>query len=207
PSLLTTEQQQELFRALRTLRRSLADEQGQAPFFVFSDSTLDAIVQALPQSQSEFLCVPGVGKRKLEMYYSPFTDAIYAYCASHNIDLTQRVAYEPVPKERRPAIESSSLARNQILELYRQGLSIEEIAQTRLCSPSTVLEHLCRWIEVGEDIDISGLIDAQRQVIIFNAIKEVGDSKLRPVKDFLGDEYSYDEIRLVRAAMRRSPTE
>jgi hypothetical protein len=27
------------------------------------------------------------------------------------------------------------------------------------------------------------------------------------VKDFLGDEYSYDEIRLVRAAMRRSPTE
>ncbi len=36
-------------------------------------------------------------------------------------------------------------------------------------------------------------------------MQEVGDSMLRPVKDFLGDEYSYDEIRLVRAVMRRSP--
>jgi ATP-dependent DNA helicase RecQ len=205
--LLTTEQQQELFRTLRTLRRSLAEEQGQPPYFVFPESTLQALVQALPQSQSEFLQLPGVGKRKLELYYTPFTDAIYAYCASHNIDLTQRVAYEPAPKEKRIASEPAPSARNQTLELYRQGLSVEEIAQTRLCSPSTVIGHLCQWIEIGEDIDISGLIDVQRQVVIFDAIKEVGDSMLRPVKDFLGDEYSYDEIRLVRAVMRRSPAE
>ena len=60
---------------------------------------------------------------------------------------------------------------------------------------------------MGEDIDISELIDAQKQLIIFNAIQDVGDSMLRPIKDFLGDEYSYDEIRLVRAAMRRAPAE
>ena len=207
PSLLTAEQQQELFHTLRTLRRSIAEEQGQPPFVVFPDATLRALVEALPQSQSEFLQVPGVGTRKLEQYYTPFADAIYTYCEGHNIDLTQRVPYVPPLKGKRSSGEPSLSARNQILELYRQGRNIEEIAQTRLCSPSTVIGHLCQWIEVGEDIDISELIDAQRQLIIFNAIQEVGDGMLRPIKDFLGDEYSYDEIRLVRAAMRRAPAE
>jgi hypothetical protein len=32
----------------------------------------------------------------------------------------------------------------------------------------------------------------------------VGDDVLKPVKEFLGDEYSYEEIRLVRALMRQS---
>ncbi len=204
--LLTTAQQQELLQILRTLRRSLAEEQGQPPYFVFPESTLHALVEALPQSESEFLQLPGVGKRKLEMYYTPFTDAIYAYCASHNVDLSQKGVYEPAPKEKRVASEPPLSARNHTLDLYRQGLSIEEIAQTRLCSPSTVIGHLCQWIEVGEDIDISGLIDQKRQFAIFDAIQEVGDGMLRPVKDLLGDEYSYDEIRLVRAVMRHSPT-
>jgi len=40
--------------------------------------------------------------------------------------------------------------------------------------------------------------------VIVDALEQVGDDLLRPVKDFLGDEYSYEEIRLVRAAIRRS---
>jgi ATP-dependent DNA helicase RecQ len=207
PSLLTAEEAEELFRRLRSIRWKLAEEQGQPPYFVFSDRALRAMVQSLAQSQSEFLQLPGVGKRKLEMYYALFTNEIYAYCASHKIDLSKKVPYEPIQKERRLSIDIPLSPRKQTLELYRHGLSIEEIAQERACSPSTVVAHLCQLIEADEEVDISSLVGAERQMTIFNALKEVGDSMLRPVKDVLGDEYSFDEIRLVRAVMRRSPDE
>ncbi len=207
PSLLTAEEAEELFRCLRSIRWKLAEEQGQAPYIVFPDSVLRAMVQALPQSQSEFLLLPGVGKRKLEMYYTAFTNEIYAYCASHNIDLSKKIPFEPIQKERRLSIDNPLSPRKQTLELYRRGLSVEEIAQERACSSSTVVAHLCQLIETGEEVDISSLVGAERQMTIFNALQEMGDSMLRPVKDLLGDEYSYDEIRLVRAVMRRSPDE
>jgi len=48
------------------------------------------------------------------------------------------------------------------------------------------------------------LIHPERYNVIADALREVGGELLKPVKEFLEDEYSYDEIRLVRAAMRRS---
>ena len=38
---------------------------------------------------------------------------------------------------------------------------------------------------------------------IKKAIDEVGRQMLRPIKDKLGDEYSYEEIRFVRALLIR----
>jgi ATP-dependent DNA helicase RecQ len=205
PPLLSAKAAEELFNNLRALRRRLAEEQGQAPFIVFHDSALQAMVQYLPQSQAEFLQLPKVGKRKMEMYYTAFTNEIYAYCTTHGIDLSQRVPYEPAQKERRLSIDAPPSSRQQTLELYQRGLSLEEIAQERAYSISTVIGHLCRAIEEGAEVDITSLVNGERQMTIFKALKEIGDDMLRPVKDALGDEYSFDEIRLVRAVMRRSP--
>jgi ATP-dependent DNA helicase RecQ len=207
PSLLTEEQEEELFRRLRSIRWKLAEEQGLPPYFVFPDTVLRAMVQVLPQSPAEFLQLPGVGKRKLEMYYTHFTDEIYAYCSTHQIDLSKKASYEPVPKARRLSIEIPLSSRRQTLALYRRGLSIEEIAQERGCGLSKVMDHLSQVIEEGEEVDISSIVETERQMTIFNALKEVGGNMLRPVKDVLGDEYSFEEIRLVRAVMRRSPDE
>ena len=207
PPLLSEEAAEELFRNLRTLRWKVAEEQGLPSYFVFPDTVLRAMVQVLPQSQSEFLQLPGIGKRKLEMYYTAFTNEIYGYCASHNIDLSQRAPYEAPKKERRLSIDIPLSSRQQTLELYRRGLSVEEIAQERAYSVGTIVGHLCQLIEVGEEVDISSFVDAERQMKIFTALKEVGNSMLTPVKERLGNEYSYEEIRLVRAVMRRSPDE
>ena len=63
---------QELFERLRELRKALAREQGVAPYVVFHDSTLRAMVQLRPQTEEEFLEVPGVGKAKLARYGEAF---------------------------------------------------------------------------------------------------------------------------------------
>jgi len=99
---------------------------------------------------------------------------------------------------------NSSVTRQLTLALCRQGLSIEEIARQRNLTSGTVISHLTELIEAGEAIDVEELIQPEHYEVIVDALLQVGSDALRPIKDFLGDEYSYDEIRLVRAWMRQA---
>jgi ATP-dependent DNA helicase RecQ len=190
-----------LFGRLRDLRKRLADALGVPPYVVFPDTTLHSMARRRPTSQEAFLRLPGVGKRKLDMYYVPFTDEMRAYCELHDLSMDEHVPEEktePVPVARSP--------RNITLELYQRGLDIEAIAAESQRRPTTIVEHLCSLIEAGEDIDVNRLISPERHKAIYAVWQEVGDGFLRPVKEILGDEYTYEEIKLVRAAMHSSQT-
>ena len=103
-----------------------------------------------------------------------------------------------------PQVSAGPSTRRHTLDLYNEGRSIEEIARERNLKPNTIMSHLAELVEAGEAIDPERLVDSERQKIIFAALQQVGGDMLKPVKDFLGDEYSYDEIRLVRALTRQA---
>lgn len=71
----------DLFEALRKLRRELAEEQGVPPFVIFSDKTLRSMCELLPQDDAAFLEVKGVGANKLAKYGELFLDEIRQYLA------------------------------------------------------------------------------------------------------------------------------
>ena len=112
-------------------------------------------------------------------------------------------------KERKQSVASAApisagpSTRMVTLDLYKAGRSIEEITAERNLKASTIISHLAELIELGEDIDVEKLIQPGHYDVIVDALQQVGGEVLRPVKDFLGDEYSYEEIRLVRALERR----
>jgi len=198
-----------LFQHLRALRKQIADEQGVPPYVVFSDASLRAMAQQRPQSQSQFEQISGVGARKLEAFYSIFTNEIRDYCEAHELKMElgtvktpQTRAAGPSEKMSTTSPAASTVTRQLTLALFRQGLSIAEIAQRRSMSRGTILTHLTELLESGESLDMARLIQPERYEVIADALREVGGDLLRPIKDFLGDAYSYDEIRLVRAAMR-----
>ncbi len=66
----------ELFEALRTLRKSLAERDHVPPFVVFSDATLAEMASVRPTHESALLEINGVGRRKLERYGAEFLDLI-----------------------------------------------------------------------------------------------------------------------------------
>lgn len=66
----------ELFEILRSLRRTIAKNEGVAPYVVFSDRTLYAMCEIMPSNAEEFLEVPGVGETKLKRYGEAFMRAI-----------------------------------------------------------------------------------------------------------------------------------
>ncbi len=201
-----------LFHHLRTLRKQLADAQGVPPYVVFADASLRAMAQMRPQSEANFARIPGVGRSKLATYGATFTGEIRDYCIEHNLSMDNMPPEDEKPEY---TLSATPIARGQgerasihistnqqTLELYEQGMSIEEIAAARNLKPSTIISHIIALAEGGEDIDIAPLVPTDHYAVIAAALHAVGDDLLRPVKEYLGDDYSYEEIRLVRAHRR-----
>lgn len=65
-----------LFESLRALRMDIAQESGVPPFVVFSDKTLQDMVNFRPTTEEAFLAISGVGRTKLERYGEAFMKAI-----------------------------------------------------------------------------------------------------------------------------------
>ncbi len=198
-----------LFQHLRSLRKQLADQQGVPPYVVFPDTSLRAMAQQRPQTESQFLEISGVGSRKMEAYYTIFTDEIRTYCELHNLSMGLSPV-QPEPTTRREAastapggMNAGTLTRRITLQMYQDGQSIEEIATVRNLRPTTIAIHLVELIEAGEDIDVQALIPPGHFETIADALQKFGGEFLKPIKEFLGEEYFYEEIRLVRALMRK----
>ncbi len=66
----------EVFRALRDLRKELADERDVPAYVVFSDAVLRAMARDLPRTQAQLLAISGVGEKKLADFGARFLAAI-----------------------------------------------------------------------------------------------------------------------------------
>lgn len=81
------------------------------------------------------------------------------------------------------------------LSMFREGKSINEIAAERNMVFSTIESHLASFIVSGE-VKIEELVPHDKLLKILGAIKEIGDGKsTTPIKQKLGDDFSYGEIR------------
>ncbi|MEH6345099.1 MAG: DNA helicase RecQ [Bermanella sp.] len=72
-------EQEEMWQALRTCRKTLATEQGIPPFMIFHDATLLDMLHSKPTSIEAFANISGVGKKKLEKYAAQFIAVIEQY--------------------------------------------------------------------------------------------------------------------------------
>ncbi len=68
-----------MFEELRMLRKQIADSLGMPPFIVFSDATLAAMVERMPQSENEMLNISGVSHNKMARYGLDFMKIIQDY--------------------------------------------------------------------------------------------------------------------------------
>jgi uncharacterized protein YpbB len=91
------------------------------------------------------------------------------------------------------------------LELYRQGMSAEEIAAQRDLKLSTIEGHLALYVSTGE-IDIKELVPERKMAPIIAAIQEMGGSALSPIRSKLGNDYSFGEIRAVINYLKLIPS-
>jgi ATP-dependent DNA helicase RecQ len=69
-----------VFEALRTLRRTIAEERGVPPYLVFSDASLRDMARLRPTTLDAFRVIKGVGDWKLETFGERFVTAVRQAC-------------------------------------------------------------------------------------------------------------------------------
>lgn len=200
PTSDVSDYHQALFEQLRALRKSLADQKHVPPFVIFGDVSLREMSCYLPQNHESFSRITGVGSVKLAEYGDAFLSVIQAYARNQgNLSWRARTMRKPLRVNEKPGM-THQLSK----QLFEKKLSLRKIAQMRNLTEDTIVHHLEKLIESGQKLDLDYLqLPTERFEKIKNAFAKSGDLlRLSPVKEILGEEFSYCEIRLARIFLR-----
>ena len=193
-----------LLQKLRALRTGLASELNIAPFMIFSEVALQEMAYYFPLDDNSFLNIGGVGDSKLEKYGEIFLDTINQYVQENNITPLE-VPNRQTRKIDKPKKITKKSGINYIKtkELISEKLPISVIAKKQGFKEITIINHIEKLIENGEKPDIDYLKPSK---IICEKIKDAfskqEDSRLKPVYEYLNEECSYDDIKVVKLVIK-----
>ncbi len=126
-SQLVRGHEREMWEALRSLRRKLAEEHSVPPYVIFPDATLLEMLRSQPSSLSDMAEVSGVGARKLERYGQALLEVLNGAAADD--------APAPVAD-----------LRHELVSLARAGMTPAQIAGQLNCSEKNVYSLLAEAI-------------------------------------------------------------
>ena len=115
--------------------------------------------------------------------------------AQVNTSASERAIADIVAKGRKEKVEKGSSLRETLLML-REGITLSSIAEKRGLALSTVEDHMAQLIKAG-DIGIRECMADNKIENIISVITEIKAVSLKPVKQKLGDDCTYGEIRAV----------
>ncbi|MEM9856590.1 MAG: DNA helicase RecQ [Bacteroidota bacterium] len=187
-----------LAQKLKDLRRILADSEGVPAYVVFSDATLHELVNFLPHSSEDLTHISGFGAIKVQRYGEVILDEIKMYCTDHQLDSNMPVIQSRPRKRNRKTSGETYL---KTFELFRSGKSLKEIAEERGLAIGTIESHFDQLIRLGK-VKAKDILDEETIAVIKEAFSKVDAIGLKPVKEELGDAFSYGEIRIVAADLK-----
>jgi ATP-dependent DNA helicase RecQ len=190
PSL--TGQDAELRDYLREWRRTTAKEQAVPAYVVMHDTLLEELCRRKPTRFSELREIPGIGERKAESYGKLILDTLERFRtgARATPDPSKKISPEHETKR-----------------LLAEGKTFEEIAAARKRQLSTVINLVSTLVERGEIEFQPAWVDKNRRSVIEAACDQHGIEWLKPLKEALPPEITYDEIRLIVALRRWQKTQ
>ncbi len=152
------EMNMELFTLLTQKRMELAEKENIAPYLVFSDASLNEMIEKLPIDSQDFKEIQGISLEKLKKYGLDFSHVIGSFLE------------DKLSKKKNIVGATYKLT----LFLYRvKKLNIEQIMQRRKLGALTIVGHLSDWYEKGKAIDIENFITTTELELISNAINEL----------------------------------
>lgn len=190
----------ELLETLRKKRQEIAVMENLPAYIILSDPTLLEIATYLPQKLEELRQISGFGDIKLARYGREFLALVTQYCAQKKLE--SRIGQKTPKRERKPKKEQIPETARASLALFKQGLSAADIARLRSLSPNTIENHLGVFVQNGE-LDVHSFVKEEKIPAIKDAVEKYGNERLAPLKEVLGEDYSYGEIRAVIAWLNR----
>lgn len=155
---------------------------------ILTQKTMLEIVQTLPVTGKELKEIKGMGGVRMKQFGREILEMILSYRDKHGME---------VPAEAEKEAERAGMDSRQLsYELFKNGLTIPEIARSRQMALSTIEGHLLNYVGSGE-IAIDRLVERRKIKAIEECIELFNFRQLSELKAKLGDAYSYSEIRFV----------
>lgn len=182
---------EELVERLETLCRQFAKEEGLPTYAIFPKGTLKEMAEVRPFTVEEFSRLTGVGDFKSRKYGQAFVDAIRGFMTEQNI----------IKKPK-------GMTYVETLDLFRQGLTLDEIAKKREMALSTITGHLAKLYEKGEDINLQQFLLPDDLIVAKQGWRASGYSELMSkIKEQVGDSIDYARLHFAMAILRREQEE
>ena len=184
----------ELFAMLKGLRKQMAQKLGVPGYVIFQDPSLEQVATMYPITFEELQQIQGVGAGKAKRYGKEFLELIKRHCEDNGIERAEELRVRTVAKK--------SIIKVKIIQSIDKQLALDDIAESLGLSFDELLDEVEAIVYSGTKININyfieEVIDDEHVDDIYEYFRESETDSLDDAINELGDEYSEDEIRLVR---------
>lgn len=184
----------ELYSILKDLRKKIAKQLGLPPYVIFQDPSLEAMATTYPISLEELQNIPGVGAGKAKRYGADFVKVIKRHVEDNEIERPEDLRVRSVP--------SRNSTKLFIIQSIDRKIPLPEIAKAKGLEFSELLDRIEVIVYSGTKINISyyinDIMDEDSQEELFDFFKECQTDDLNEAYKEFGEDYTEDEIRLMR---------
>ena len=180
---------------LRDLRKKWSKQLSRPPYVIFQDVSIDQMATDYPITLEELKNIQGVGEGKVKQPYAQeFVDLIKAYCEENEIERQVDMRVRTVAKK--------SMLKVKIIQSIDRQIALDDIADAQGIEFEELLDEVEAIVYSGTKLDIDyfleEVMDEDHIDDIYDYFAESETDKLSVAEEELGEDYSEDEIRLVR---------
>ena len=184
----------QLYAMLKDLRKNFAKKHKLPPYVIFQDVSLEQMATMYPVNMQELQNVQGVGAGKAKRFGKEFCELIKKYCADNEIERPEELRVRTVAKK--------SMLKVSIIQSIDRQIDLDDLAEAKGLEFEELLDEIEAIVYSGTKLNIDYFID---EVVdddhvddIYDYFMESETDDLNTAVEELGEDYSEDEIRLVR---------
>ena len=183
-----------LYSMLKDLRKKMSKKLDVPPYVIFQDPSLEAMATTYPVTLEELQNIPGVGSGKAKRYGQEFCVLIKKHCEENEIERPEDLRVRTVANK--------SKIKVSIIQAIDRKVALDDIAMSKGLEFGELLDEVEAIVYSGTRLNIDyfldEIMDEDHMLDIYDYFKESTTDKIDYAMDELGDDYTEDEIRLVR---------
>ncbi len=192
------EQHVELYAELAAWRDAMMIiKHCKSPFMVLSKKTMYDLIEKMPSTYAELAKIDGLGARKFNEFGSEILDIIRNYQEENAWKIPPLDEFKP------QLVEEKKSNKEVSFDMFRQGYSINEIAERSGLKPGTIETHLAYFVERGQ-LNVDQLVEEEVLQKIQTAFERFPDVSLMVIKNMLGDSISWTDLKFAKASSKYS---
>lgn len=183
-----------LFKVLKSLRKEMSKKLNIPQYVIFQDVSLEQMATVYPVTLEELQQIQGVGAGKAKRYGKKFVELIKSHCDENEIERPEEMRVRTVAKK--------SMLKVKIIQSIDRQVALDDIANALGLDFDELLDELEAIVYSGTKLNIDyfleDVMDEDHVDDLYDYFMESETDGLKVAMEELGDQYSEDELRLVR---------